>query len=248
MKMNIKNLVLYIFTVLLLELYSSFCLATPSTTYWSPCVADIQPYGIFHFGVDNYTTIRKKGPSASGGQSFPTDFGIIVGIIPSEKIKMEVGIDILEPSDYPLFFNAKVGTSENILFDNSPAFNIGLFNIGTQKDVTDYDILDFIAGKTLPFNLGRIHIAYYIGSNTLKDSSGNVDNKGFMLGYDKYIYEDKIMFAADYASGKNAVGGYGFGLYYFFTTNISLLVGPVWFNDSGINGDMKWTTQLDINL
>ena len=69
-----------------------------------------------------------------------------------------------------------------------------------------------------------------------------------MFGYDKYVYENKVMFATDYTGGKNAIGGYGFGLYYFLTSNISLLVGPVWFNDSGINGDMKWTSQLDINL
>lgn len=228
-------------------LYVNLCFATPSTTYWSPCVFDIQPYGVLHIGVDNYTTIGKKGP-ASGGQGFPTDFGLTIGVLPLEKIKMEVGIDLLEPSDDPLYFNAKVGTPENILFDEAPAVNIGIFNIGTKKDVTDYNIFDFIIGKTLPFNLGRLHSGYYIGSNTLKDSSGNVDNKGFMLGYDKYVYKDIIMFAADYASGKNAVGGGGIGLYFFFTSNISLLVGPVWFNDSGINGDTKWTSQLDINL
>jgi hypothetical protein len=208
---------------------------------------DIQPYGVFHIGVDNYTTIGKKG-LASGGSMFPTDFGITVGILPFEKIKMEVGIDLLEPSDDPLFFNAKVGILENTFFNESPAFNIGIFNVGTKKDVTDYNIFNFVIGKTLPLNLGRLHIAYYTGGNTLKDSNGNVDNNGFMFGYDKYIYEDKIMFAADYASGKNAIGGYGVGLYYFFTSSISLLVGPVWFNDTGVNGDMKWTSQLDINL
>jgi hypothetical protein len=38
------------------------------------------------------------------------------------------------------------------------------------------------------------------------------------------------------------------GLYYYFTKNIDLLTGPVWFNDEGINGKWKWTVQLDINL
>jgi hypothetical protein len=37
------------------------------------------------------------------------------------------------------------------------------------------------------------------------------------------------------------------GLYTFFNNDISLLVGPVWFNDRGINGRMKWTAQLDAN-
>ncbi|MBI5117251.1 hypothetical protein HZA56_12320, partial [Candidatus Poribacteria bacterium] len=58
----------------------------------------------------------------------------------------------------------------------------------------------------------------------------------------------KLIFAADYASGENSIGGGGVGLYYFFTKDISLLTGPVWFNESKINGDWKWTIQLDINV
>jgi len=54
--------------------------------------------------------------------------------------------------------------------------------------------------------------------------------------------------AADYASGKNYIGGGGFGMYHYFTKDISLLTGPVWFNDHAINGQWKWTVQLDINF
>ena len=50
------------------------------------------------------------------------------------------------------------------------------------------------------------------------------------------------------ASGKNVIGAGGFGVYYFFTKDIRLLTGPVWFNETAINGTWKWTTQLDINL
>ncbi len=31
-------------------------------------------------------------------------------------------------------------------------------------------------------------------------------------------------------------------------TDIDLLTGPVWFNDHAINGQWKWTVQLDINF
>jgi len=68
------------------------------------------------------------------------------------------------------------------------------------------------------------------------------------VAYDRYLLPGKLMLAADYASGENAIGGGGVGLYWFFTPNTSLLVGPVWFNDEVINGKMKWTTQLDINF
>jgi len=47
--------------------------------------------------------------------------------------------------------------------------------------------------------------------------------------------------------GLNAIGGGGIGLYCYFTKDIDLLVGPVWFNDEGINGSTKWTVQLDVN-
>lgn len=42
--------------------------------------------------------------------------------------------------------------------------------------------------------------------------------------------------------------GGGVGVYYFFTKNISVLGGPVWFNDRELNGGQKWTIQWDINF
>ncbi|MCM8778544.1 MAG: hypothetical protein NC834_01990 [Candidatus Omnitrophica bacterium] len=229
-----------------------FAYATPSTTYWTPCTSDIQAYKRWHITYDSYFTVDKKGTEKG---DFPTDVGLTVGVLPFEKLNLEVGFDILQPTDDPLYFNAKLGFPENSLFEGSPALNIGIFNVGTKKGVTNYNILDFIAGKTLPFNFGRIHLGYYVGLGeddsgikTLRSSSGKEDNDGFMIGYDKYIYKDKIMFAADWAFGKNAIGGGGFGLYYFFTPDIDLLTGPVWFEDQGLNGNWKWTLQLDINF
>jgi len=208
---------------------------------------DVQPFGVFHLGVDNYHTLGSKGP-ANGGQAFPVDYGLTVGVLPSEKVNLEVGIDWLEPADDPLLLNAKLGIPEGVIFTDSPAVNIGVFNVGFHAGVNDLDILDIIIGKTLPAGLGRIHLGYYAGSNTLKDSLGNIANSGLMAGYDLIIIADKLVFAADYAGGKNAVGGGGFGLYYYFTKDISLLAGPVWFNDPGINGSTKFTCQLDINI
>jgi hypothetical protein len=74
-------------------------------------------------------------------------------------------------------------------------------------------------------------------------------DRGFMPTKDAANNEyNKIVFAADYASGKNAVGAGGGGLYYYFTKDISILTGPVWFNEKAINGTWKWTTQIDINF
>jgi len=238
--------------------FSNFAYATPSTTYWTPCVMDVQPYGVWHITYDSYFTVGKKGDKA---RDFPTDAGLTVGVLPYEKLNLEVGYDLLQPSDDPSFFNAKLGTPENSLFDGSPGLNVGIFNVGTRRDVADYDVLDFIAGKTLPLDLGRIHVGYYTGlTNTLKDTSTDGDgaNGGFMIGWDKGICpvnDDKGKFqfnrfvlAGDWATGKNALGGGGAGIYTYFTQDISLLVGPVWFNDKTLNGDMLWTIQLDINF
>lgn len=234
--------------------FLNFSYATPSTTYWTPCVMDVQSYGKWHITYDSYYTIDKKGAEKG---DFPTDVGLTIGVLPFEKLNLEVGFDLLEPTDDPLFYNAKFGTPEGSLFEGSPALNLGIFNVGTQKDVTDYNIVDFIVGKTLPWKLGRLHAGYYVGNdNTLKSASGDDENEGVMVGYDygflpakdeKGEY-NKWVFAADYAGGKNAIGGGGFGMYYYFTRDIDLLTGPVWFNDQSLNGNWKWTLQLDINF
>lgn len=223
-----------------------FSYATPSTTYWTPCTSDVQPFGKWHITYDSYFTVATR---AGEKGDFATDVGLTVGALPFEKLNLELGFDLQEPTDNPLSFNAKLGAPENSLFKNSPALNIGIFNAGTQKNKTDYNIVDFIAGKALPFNLGRAHAGYYNGnSKVLVSAGGKKEDDGFMLGFDRYIYKDKVMFAADYASGKNAIGGGGAGLYYFFTKDISLLTGPAWFNDQSLNGNAKWTVQLDINF
>jgi hypothetical protein len=97
---------------------------------------------------------------------------------------------------------------------------------------------------------------FEIVTNTLKDSDGDVHNKGLMIGWDKGFHPvkdekgefNRFVLAADYASGENAIGGGGAGLYIYFTRDVSLLMGPVWFNDRDLNGDYKWTIQLDINF
>lgn len=69
-----------------------------------------------------------------------------------------------------------------------------------------------------------------------------------MAGFDHQLFPGKWVLAGDYASGKNAIGGGSIGVYYYFTKDIALLTGPVWFNDKGINGGTKATVQLDINF
>lgn len=254
MKMNNRSLIL---SVIAFTIFSSvLAYATPSTTYWTPDTSDIQPYKVFHITYDNYVT---------HDSSFPGDYGLTVGILPFEKFQMEVGYDLLAPTNKDKwlkdgsYFNAKIGSPEGALFENSPAWNIGIFNVGVSEDKTDYHIMDVIIGKTLPWSLGRVHIGGYYGiTSTLQKTAtdGDGDRGGFMIAYDKGFFPvkdekgefNRFVLAADYATGKNAIGGGGVGLYVFFTRDVSLLAGPVWFNDTDLNGDVKATLQLDINF
>lgn len=255
-KINLENKVFWslAYSLAFCVLSFTFAFATPSTTYWTPCVSDVQTYGKWHVTYDSYFTVGRRG-SEKG--DLTTDVGLTVGVLPFKKLNLELGFDINEPLDEPLSFNGKFGTPEGVLFSGSPALNAGIFNVGTKKGINDYNIFDFIVGKTLPFNLGRLHAGYYIGNaNTLKSAVGDKENTGYMVAYDYGFFPAKDekgeynrwVLAADYASGKNAIGGGGVGMYYYFTRDIDLLVGPVWFNDQTLNGNMKWTVQLDINF
>ncbi len=212
---------------------------TPSTTYWTPCTTDIQAPNKWHLTYDTYFPIRKPSQAA-----FPVTIGLTYGVRLDRKLQMEAGFDWLESTRFPLLFNAKIGYLEGALGPNAPALQIGFFNWGTKSRVMNQNCIHIITGKTIK-GLGRVHFSYYRGNRA---SLGGRDQTGFMIGWDRWIVPGKFMLAGDYATGKNAIGGGGVGLYIFFTENIDLLVGPVWFNDGTINGKWKWTFQIDINF
>lgn len=175
--MQKKILALSIVTALF---WSSLVYSTPSTIFWTAGTVDIQPYKVYHITIDNYV---------DGHSNFPPDYGLTVGVLPFEEFQAEIGIDVLEPSDYPLYFNAKFGSPENSLFSDSPAWSFGMWNISTKSDVTDYDILQLAFTKTLPNNIGRIHLGGYYGiTDNLKITATEADgDRGdFTIGYAKY--------------------------------------------------------------
>ena len=219
--------------------------ATPSTTYWTPCTMDIQPASVTHLGVDDYFRVG----TTKDIPQFPTDVGLTWGANLSSTVAAEYGVDLLSPSDDPLFFNAKIGYREKVLSKNAPALQIGFFNFGTRSGVTNQNILYAVIGKTLPDGRTRVSASYYIGNGSvLRSSSGEKENAGYMVALDHQLVPGKWVLAGDYASGRNAIGAGGIGIYYYLTKDISLLAGLVRFNDEGINGDTKWTTQLDVNF
>jgi hypothetical protein len=210
--------------------------ATPSTQIWNPST-DIQAPNTWHMGIDNYFSVsdNKDKPVA-----FPTDLGLTYGPVKG----LEVGFDLLYPSAYPAYFNAKYGLPET---DKLPAVAVGLFNFGTKKDVTDSNIIYGVIAKT--FNpAGRLSFGYYSGNEKiLVDENGQKANTGLIVSWDKAL-SDKIWASLDYASGKSSYGSFSFGLSYSFALNTSIILGYVIYNNDKITVNNTATTQLDINF
>lgn len=240
--------ILVVGLLLTVSFTAKITLATPSTTYWTPCSIDIQSKGVTHLGVDNYFGFGSSNPA----DEFPTDIGPEWGAQITPKLAAEYGFDIYSsPYTTPFFLNAKIGYRENTISKNAPAVQLLFFNFGTKRGSVNnqQDIVSLIVGKSLPNGKTRLAAAYYVGNAaSLKSSTGQTQNTGYMVAMDHQLVPGKWVIAADYASGDNIIGGGGIGVYYYFTPNISLLTGPVWFNDKGINGSTKATVQLDINF
>ena len=76
-----------------------------------------------------------------------------------------------------------------------------------------------------------------------------------MIGYTKsfcpvHVGEEnaynKWAFSADYATGKNTIGGYGVAVTYYFMKNFYIETGPAWFNSKTILGPWKWSLQVSL--
>jgi hypothetical protein len=128
-----------------------------------------------------------------------------------------------------------------------PAYAVGVFSVGTKKNVTNYNILYGVVAKTFN-NYGRISGGFYAGNNKLLvDEKGNKENSGVILTWDKTL-TPKVWAAIDYASGKSFYGCTSFGISYTFAPNVSVIFGYVIFNNKKVNLNNTLTTQLDINF
>jgi hypothetical protein len=209
-------------------------LATPSTQIWNPST-DIQATGTVHLGIDNYFT---ADDGSSGGYAFPTDVGLTYGALPG----LEIGIDSVLPQPNlgtsSLLANAKYGIPENGLI---PALSVGGFNFGSHG--LDQNVVYGVAAKA--FTFGRLSAGYFVGNEkALVDPSGNKDNAGVILTWDKQI-TDKLWACVDYAGTKSALGATFYGGSWNFASNTSLLVAYGTYN-SGAKPTI--TTQMDINI
>ncbi len=239
--------------------------ATPSTTFWAPSTTYIQPYLVPHITYDTYFW---KGPNAgvAGSPLYPIDTGITIGVLPFEKLQLEIGYDLLLPTEKSLLFllNAKLGTPEGAFFTGSPSLAVGIFGVGLKGKSdsnlgTSYDILYGQIQRTLPWG-GFVSVGGYYGAGTKElwfGDDGKEHRAGFIgaiAGPDVPVNLPglkKLVVAADVQTGNNVFGAAGGGLYLYFTDAIDILTGPVYFFDGAGQPGGKhwmWTVQLDVDI
>jgi hypothetical protein len=212
-----------------------------------------------------YDTYYGKGtpPPGAGAPAYPIDTGLTMGVLPWDKVQAEVGYDVLLASSDPVFFfffflNGKICTPESALFKGSPTISFGKYNLGFKENVTDYNTIHLMFQKSLPFG-GYIAGGIYHGLSDVlfTNSDGDIEKTGAMVGWVSPDIKiglrglSKLVVAADLQTGKNVLGGGGFGVSIYFNDYVSLLVGPVFYTDSKLQpGGAKhlWTTQLDIDI
>jgi hypothetical protein len=222
-------------------------------------VATCQAKYVPHITYDTYFG-KGTPPPGAGAPTYPVDTGITVGVLPWSKLQAEVGYDVLLPSSDPVFafLNGKICTPEGSLFTGSPAIGGGIYNVGFRKNVTNYNMLHLMAQKSLPIG-GYVAGGVYHGLTDalFTNSDGDIVKTGAMFAWSSPDINvnvrglKKLTVIADVQTGKNAFGGGGVGANLYFNDYVALIVGPVFFVDSGVQpGGAKrmWTMQLDIDV
>ncbi|HBR18299.1 MAG: hypothetical protein A3G39_01620 [Deltaproteobacteria bacterium RIFCSPLOWO2_12_FULL_43_16] len=243
--------------------------ATPSTHIWSPST-DIQPYGVFHLTSDIYVTTKGQDQQVGGAlgarPQTVTNLGFTVGVLPFEKVQLEVGFDHIAGygtyDAYPIYYNAKLGIPEGAFGDFFPALAVGGYMLGTKtggearvnetaKLGTDYNILYAKAAKTIG-PAGRFSVGYYKGNERLLvDENGKSDEAGILLCWERTMSEisDNLWLAIDYMGGDSSYGALSYGFSWKFAPNASVIFAYVDQNNDKLSAVEDWfTVQVDIDF
>ncbi|MBI5599648.1 MAG: hypothetical protein HY890_07930 [Deltaproteobacteria bacterium] len=268
---RLKVLVIALATV---AVSAGSALATPSTHIWAPST-DIQGYGLFHLTADMYLPAKNHDELAAGPNATRpdpvTNLGLTVGVLPYEKLQMEVGFDHITGFSFftkgdldstPMYFNSKVGVPEGSFGPLSPALAIGGYMFGTDSGAearaghmatpgTDFNIYYVKAAKTLN-PVGRFSVGYYSGNKKLLvDEKGKTDENGIMLCWERTMSEisDNLWLAVDYMGGDNSFGALSYGFSWKFSPNASVIFGYVDQNNDKLAFVEDWfTVQVDIDF
>ncbi len=231
----------------------SLVFATATTHIWAPST-DVQAYGVMHITGDMYLPTGRD--SAGNRPSTVTNEGLTVGILPFEKFNIEAGFDhktgLGDLDDYPMYFNAKGGIPEGAFGEYFPALAVGAYDIGTEKNKTNYNIVYGKAAKTFKvgdFDLGRVSAGYFYGNDKLLlDQDGNKDNDGFFGAWERTMSEisDKLWICVEYQGTESSYGCWNFGGSWKFSDNVSMLVGFDRYNNRNLADTV--TIQFDVDF
>lgn len=226
---------------------------TASTHIWAPST-DVQPYRLVHLTVDMYLPVERN---AAGSQiATVTNLGATLGVLSSKVVNMEVGFDhkagLGTLDDHPLYGNAKLGVPENALGKGAPAFAVGVFDVGTKADRTDFNVLYAMAARSFTLDgvaLGRISVGYFRGNDKLLlDGEGRADEQGLLVAWERTMTEwtDKLWVCVEYMGTQSAYGTVNVGAAWKFVPTVALLGGYSAFNNDQLAGTA--TVQVDIDF
>jgi hypothetical protein len=233
---------------------ASSAAASPTTTWWAPATPATQAFAVPHVTYDTYFGTESL---------YPIDMGLTMGVIPSDKIGLELGFDFFYPTttanggvDVPIALNAKLGLAEGAFGSWQPGVGAGIFGVGFKEDVTNYNVLTLVLGKTLP-KVGILSVGGYFGLNDelLVNAEGEARRLGLLASWQSPVLDvpriDKLLFVADVSTGDNSLGAAGTGVFVYFTPSIALGVGPVYFFTPELQpggARWMWSMQLDIDI
>lgn len=226
--------------------------ATPSTHIWAPST-DVQPYKKFHLTSDFYVPTEQNGDGSRANTI--TNLGLTLGILPWKSINAEIGLDHKSGygglDDWPVYFNAKLGTPEDLLGPWCPAFAVGIYDVGTKHHRTDNNVVYGKAAKTIKIkqlSLGRVSAGYFNGSPQLLLNGSKRDNDGLLFAWERVMTEisDKLWVAVDYQGSRSAYGALNLGFSWKFSDNVSTIFAYDMANDRDLAG--TYTVQVDIDF
>lgn len=236
-----------------LVLFASSAYGTASTHIWAPST-DVQPFRLIHLTSDLY--LATESDAAGSRVATVTNLGATVGVLPFKTVNLEVGFDhksglgLLD--DHPIYGNAKLGIPEDALARGVPALAVGVFDVGTKADLTDYNVLYAKVAKSFAVDsvsLGRLSVGYFVGNDKLLvDADGEKDEQGLMVAWERTMSEwsDRLWLCAEYMGTESAYGTVSLGASWKFAPTVAVLGGYSVFNNDALPGTA--TVQVDIDF
>lgn len=254
MERVIKLYSISVISALLLTVAPDIAYPTASTDIWAPNT-DTQPWGTGHITADTYIPVRHN-KDGSRARTI-TNSGLTFGMLPFNKLTAEAGFDYKTGYGdldyrYPMYFNAKIAVPENAYGQYFPAIAGGIYDLGTQRGKTDYNMVYIKTAKTLAlgkFSLGKFSIGYFWGNDELLlDKNGDKDSNAIFCSWARTMPElnDRLWVCVEYQGTESLYGALNLGFSWQFTPSTSVIFGYQFYNNRSLADTA--TVQVDINF